>query len=442
VFVYMKMSELNRLYEISFREYELILRLNRVKMKYFDRSSLRKNTSPEQITGLSEELSRIRDDLDKLRKLDDRLDIRSDLIFSSFDEKEIYDFVRYTENSLQNMYRLNMKEFSFTRRSVVINISLFLAFGLFLTVYFSFNISRPIEKLRKIVYLSKKNIRSPDLSSIKTGDEIEDLAMEFSSLFEEVNNARIEKERINIGLEKKLQEKISEMEEISRRVYHEKKLSSLGKMVAAIAHEVKNPLNVMLNLLPEAEEGDREAFKDIRKQIERINRLVSGFLDYARYEKYDFEPVDIREVLSSVIGFMEKSERNICFKKNISGSELIIPADEEKLEQAFLNILVNAKEALRENEHAEIEVSIQEDDDEIIIDIRDNGVGIPEEIRDRVFEPFFTTRNTGTGLGLAAVYNIIRYHKGDIKLSSETGVFTEFSVRLKKDPDKIGGEDI
>ncbi|MFW5782380.1 MAG: hypothetical protein ACOCWO_03700, partial [Candidatus Muiribacteriaceae bacterium] len=117
VFVYMKMSELNRLYEISFREYELILRLNRVKMKYFDRSSLRENTSPEQITGLSEELSEIRDDLDKLRKLDDRLNLRSDLIFSSFDEKEIYDFVRYTENSLQNMYRLNMKEFSFTRRS-------------------------------------------------------------------------------------------------------------------------------------------------------------------------------------------------------------------------------------------------------------------------------------------------------------------------------------
>jgi two-component system sensor histidine kinase PilS (NtrC family) len=266
---------------------------------------------------------------------------------------------------------------------------------------------------------------------LDTGDEFEMLAAEFNMLLKKLNLSKKEVEDMNLNLEKKLEEKAAEIDEINKRIYHNQKLSALGRLVAGIAHEIKNPLNIMINIIPEIKTDDKETINILNRQIHRINDLVSGFLDYARAEKYQNQSFNIVFCAESVINFFKKAnpDININFNKNVE--EVFIAGDESKIEQAFLNILVNSKEALTGKKDKKIDINLAVNDNKLDITFYDNGCGIKPDIIEKIFEPFFTTSEKGNGFGLPIVYNIIKFHNGEIFVNSIENEYTEFIITFE-----------
>ncbi|MGM0606828.1 MAG: ATP-binding protein [Candidatus Muiribacteriota bacterium] len=434
IFTYIKLNEINSIFHSAIREYELILRINRVKIEYFEDNNLHLKND-EEIKDLNIELREIREMLEKVLEENEMFNV-PDLTLpgtQNYNER-VLTFINHSENTLRNLYEINMQEVQVARNTLMVFVSFTFIFGIFLTFYFSLTISRPINNLLKAVRKSEGDKITKVDNKLMGGDEFELLNNEFNQLLKKVNNSKKELSRMNENLEIKLKKKAEEINEINKRMYHHQKLSALGRLVSGIAHEIKNPLNVMLNILPDIKTEDKETVAVLRKQINRINVLVSGFLDYARYEKYSIKKFDFINSLQSVVSFFQRANKNInVIMDNKTGNDIIINGDENRLEQAFLNLLVNSKESMQNNIEPEITVEIKCIKNKVQIKFRDNGIGIQKSNIQKVFEPFFTTKKEGNGLGLAIVYNIIKFHKGSIEIDSRRGEYTEFTICLNID---------
>jgi signal transduction histidine kinase len=343
---------------------------------------------------------------------------------------DIYNFIDFTEKTLNNLYNLHLKEMDYINRTIGIFIFLALLFGIILMIYFSSYISGPVVRLRKVLKKDIDNIDISEFENINTGDEIEFLAKEFYFLINELRDSRKKLQNTNINLENELAKKIEQINDINKRIYHHKKLSALGSLVAGIAHEIKNPLNVISNILYNIDSSDKETINQVLEQVGRIDRLVSGFLDYARIEKYHKSNIDISLNLKCIIDFFRKASPDIeiIFEKH--GDDFHIFADGEKFEQAILNLFMNSRNALNGKEQKKIIIKLIRDENKLKIFFRDNGSGIDKEIIDRIFDPFFTTGAQGTGLGLSMVYNVVSMHNGTVNVVSEKNIFTEFLIEL------------
>jgi len=249
--------------------------------------------------------------------------------------------------------------------------------------------------------------------------------------------------------------------ELQQKLIHANKMTSLGTLVSGVAHEINNPNNfIMFNsslmidfwkdvfdLLKEKGveklgELDVEEFQhdvdDLMNGIvngsERIKNIVQDLKGFARTEKSDsFERVSMNEVLGTSVRILEhqigKSTENFVF--NISEDVSDVRGNIQKLEQVFINIIMNALEAIQSN-GALVEVKCYMSGDEVIIEVVDEGVGIPSDSLDRITEPFFTTKqgDGGTGLGLSIVYAIVNEHGGVISVDSSVGVGTKVKITL------------
>jgi two-component system NtrC family sensor kinase len=224
------------------------------------------------------------------------------------------------------------------------------------------------------------------------------------------------------------------------------KLAALGKMAAGVAHEINNPLAVILQKTGWMEdlllaEGLRESenlqefrnsLKKIEEHVERARKVVHGMLGYARRMEPRLEDVDINDTLKQTIGLLDNYARiqNIEIQTDLSPDLPIVASDQAQLQQVFLNLISNAIDAI--GREGKVRVTSQRSATDILVQVMDNGPGIPEEMQKRVFDPFFTTKQAGkgTGLGLWISYSIIEKMGGSISLSSTVGVGTTFSVRL------------
>ncbi|MDD2624825.1 MAG: ATP-binding protein, partial [Candidatus Riflebacteria bacterium] len=214
------------------------------------------------------------------------------------------------------------------------------------------------------------------------------------------------------------------------------KLSSVGKLAAGVAHEIKNPLASIKTLgqliKEEFPEGDsrREYAEVIVSEVDRLNSVVVQLLKFARPEESCFRDTVLGEIIAPVFALVNhEAERNKVELKRCYDEKISLFADAEKLKQVMLNLIINAVQAMPET-GGKIEVQAYDDSEKggIIINVKDDAGGIPAEALDRIFEPFFTTRQRGTGLGLAIVKKIIDLHNGTVEVQSEAGVGT--SVRL------------
>ncbi len=236
---------------------------------------------------------------------------------------------------------------------------------------------------------------------------------------------------------KALEEALKNLKESRERLLQAERLSAIGELSSQIAHEIRNPL-VTIGLLatrirkiPNLSENDLKKVEAMEKEIKRLERLLQDLLSFSSQPKPKFMPIDLKEALQDLLFFMEDefNERSIKISTYFQENLPLCKADPNQIRHVFLNLFRNAMNVLPKGGKVEIEVA-QIDDDWLQVSIRDNGPGIPEKFREKLFEPFFSTSTVGTGLGLAIANKIIKEHKGRIDYKSEEGEGTVFYIEL------------
>jgi len=218
------------------------------------------------------------------------------------------------------------------------------------------------------------------------------------------------------------------------------RLATIGQLAAGVAHEINNPLGGILvysHLLledPAIQGTARENLGKIVNETTRCKKIVKGLLDFARQSKPEKKPVDVNEILASSLGLVEKQAlfQDIKVTRNLDDGLPGLEADLAQLQQVFLNVIINAAEAMNGRGSLTVGTRFSGDGKHVEIEFTDTGCGISGENMRRLFEPFFTTKDggRGTGLGLAISYGIIGGHNGTIDVKSEVGKGTTFIVRL------------
>jgi len=257
-------------------------------------------------------------------------------------------------------------------------------------------------------------------------------------------------ERLKASL-KELNLSHNQLEETKQALFNAEKLASMGQLSAGIAHEINNPLGVILlnaKLLLDTIEEENEDHEDLAlivEQAERCKKIVSGLLDFARKNKVILQPVNILDFLKHCLRSVIIAD-NVTIDVDTSNVENpVFEIDKDQLTQVFTNLIANATEAMQPD-GGRIAIKLADTPDELTIKVADNGPGIPEEYRNKIFEPLFTTKQIGkgTGLGLAVTYGIIKMHHGHISVESNadensgpTG--TEFTITIPRKGDGKNG---
>lgn len=233
---------------------------------------------------------------------------------------------------------------------------------------------------------------------------------------------------------------ISQRQALEKQLLLADKLSSIGQLAAGVAHEVNNPLGMILGytqLLIRGEEAGTQRYEDLRT-IEKHSRtcktIVERLLNFARSTQTHRELADIHQVIEEVIGLLKHSLEldNILLETDFDRRLPLLPLDKEKMRQVFMNLLVNARQAIGKQGRITLITRYNADREEVTIRVTDDGCGVQPENLNRVFDPFFTTKPTGegTGLGLSVSYGIIQDHKGQILVNSEPGKGSTFTLIL------------
>ncbi len=234
---------------------------------------------------------------------------------------------------------------------------------------------------------------------------------------------------------------ITEQKEESEKLKRAESLASLTTLAAGVAHEIKNPLSAMdfhvqilekqIDRLHKTKKEDLiDTTNVIAKEIDRLNNIIKDFLFSVKPMKLEEQCLDIRMVFEEIISLLkyEITENNLNVHISQEDNVEKVYGDISYLKQAFLNLLKNAIEASSEGDF--ITINIYQEDEKVNIEIQDTGKGISIDILKKIFEPYFTTKSFGTGLGLTIVYKIIREHGGTIKVSTKESVGTTFIIIL------------
>ena len=224
---------------------------------------------------------------------------------------------------------------------------------------------------------------------------------------------------------------ITELKNFQDRLVRSQRMESIGQLAAGVAHEINTPLGIILGYAQLSKEDVapgtelHESLSTIEKYARISRGIVADLLRFSRHTESIKKPLDINQILNQVVGVLEHTfglER-ITIAQQLEESVPLVFGDQEKLEQAFVNLLNNARDAIGSDGQVRIRTTYDPAQKEVVIGISDTGKGIPPEIEDKIFDPFFTTKGVGkgTGLGLSVTFGIVKDHGGKIDFESSSG---------------------
>jgi nitrogen fixation/metabolism regulation signal transduction histidine kinase len=234
--------------------------------------------------------------------------------------------------------------------------------------------------------------------------------------------------------------KLNDLAETSQKLAKSERESAWREMAKQVAHEIKNPLTPMkLNLqqlqrvydpsTPLPKEKITQITNSLIEQIDTLAKIANEFSNFAQLPKPVIEKIDLSTLLENVIVFFKQEEHH-TIQLNIQADNPIINGDKDLLLRVFNNLISNAIQSIPTDRQGLIQLLVEREDNNINIEIKDNGCGIPTTIQSSIFEPYFTTKSTGTGLGLAMCKQIIDQHHGNILFTTEENIGTTFSILL------------
>ena len=316
-----------------------------------------------------------------------------------------------------------------------------------------------------LIYFTNKRIKTPLNELIKASEavtrgdkskrlqikphQLSDMRMvsyAFNEMLDNLQSANLELENWSQQLEYKVQKKSEELGQAHNELINIERIASLGKLSLSVAHEINNPLSGILvysklvqkqlsnpNLDQDKISNMLKHLKLIESETKRCGDIVKGLLDFSRKDQEGFEPKHLHEILLETFDLMAHTMKigDIHFISDLAAKKEMISCSPNQIKQACLAIMVNASEAVAKN--GEIVVrTFNPDENHVRIEFTDNGIGIANEDISHIFEPFFSTKEktTGIGLGLSIVHGIVQSHKGKIEVKSERGKETTFAITL------------
>jgi signal transduction histidine kinase len=282
-------------------------------------------------------------------------------------------------------------------------------------------ITGPLQKLVEgTVRISKGDFTQT--ISVGSRDEIGDLARSFNEMTKDLLETR------------------RRMEDANRRLIQAEKLASIGRISASIAHEIRNPLtSVKLNIQKlmqneHLDEEEKEHLSISQEGIGQIEKFIKELLNFTRVSDLNPERFSVVQIVEESLKVMRDSfqEKKIALEKSFAADLPAVVVDGDKIRQVFLNILRNAVEAVEEGGRIKLALSRIKENGVARIKVRisDNGCGIPEKDWENIFEPFYTTKPSGFGLGLSNARKIVEQHRGSIRVTKTKGKGTTFEVRI------------
>jgi two-component system NtrC family sensor kinase len=317
----------------------------------------------------------------------------------------------------------------------------------FVAILMAKKISAPLKKLEEV----SKRIENGDYRanfSIKAPREIMNLSVSLNQMAKELDRERTELESWNERLETKVMERTEELKKINEQLFRSEKLASLGKLAAGVAHEINNPLTGVLTnsslMLEDLKEDDpmREDVQVIVNETIRCREIVKRLLDFARQTKPQKKLTNINSLIENIILLVrnQTSFRNINIQKSLNEDIPIIMADLDQIQQVFINLILNASEAMPKGGELYIASRFSKNMDYIEVEFKDSGCGISAKDSEKIFDPFYTTKEHGTGLGLSISYGIIERHGGNITVDSAEGKGTTFIIHLPVNSEEEGDD--
>jgi two-component system sensor histidine kinase HydH len=227
---------------------------------------------------------------------------------------------------------------------------------------------------------------------------------------------------------------LTAVRKLQEEVRRKDRLAAIGQLTAGIAHEIRNPLAAIegfSELLIRRIQDDRARvlLDEIVQEVRHLNRIVGDFLTFAREPQLHFEPTDVGALIDGTLSLLLSTHpQAITLKWTLPSQRSPVVLDPNEFRRAFVNIVRNALEAMSSGGTLEVTAELAED--WLTVTVRDSGSGIPEHVRERIFTPFFTTKDQGTGLGLAIAHKIVEGHHGVIEVDTAPGTGAAFTIRI------------
>jgi two-component system, NtrC family, sensor kinase len=315
-------------------------------------------------------------------------------------------------------------------------------------------VGRPIKALKK----GTERLARGDLGyqlEAQSRDEVGELAHSFNDMSRQLRSANQEVMAWNKTLEDRVEEKTRELQRAHEHVLHSEKMASIGKMAAVVAHEINNPLSGILTYAKLLHKWvDRGRVEDEKRQealqcldliageSRRCGDLVKNLLTFSRTAPMNAEPTDLSLVIDRCLRLVQHQLElgGVQLHRDQAESAPKVHCDPAQIEQVLLALVMNAVDAMPHGGNLWLQTRVRENQKEMEIEVRDDGMGIPAEILPQIFEPFLTTKETnhGVGLGLAISHSIIECHGGQITVQSEVSKGTCFRITLPLESAVLG----